>query len=56
MADGGFLVRFEGKEPQRCYAVEFDYDERSYAINGGKKEEIPKGIQRIIIEVEETGL
>lgn len=52
MADGGFLVKFDGKEAQRCYAVEFDYDEWTYAINNGEKKEMPRGISQITIEIE----
>ena len=52
MAEGGFLVKFDEKEPQRAYAVKFDYDEWSYAINSEEKEEMPKGVQRITIEIE----
>ncbi len=33
MAAGGFLIKFDGKKPQRCYSVAFDYDEWFYAIN-----------------------
>jgi hypothetical protein len=33
MAEGGFLVKFDGKEVARCFAVAFDYDEWQYAIN-----------------------
>lgn len=53
MSDGGFLVKFDGKEPQRCYAVVFDYDEWAYAINNEQKREMPKGIRTITIEIEE---
>ena len=54
MAEGGFLVTFVGAEekPRRCYAVEFDYDEWSYAINNEEKKEIPGGSQKITIEIE----
>ena len=54
MADGGFLVKFDKKEPQRCYAVEFDYDKWSYTINNEEKKEMPKGVQKITIEIEES--
>ena len=53
MADGGFLVKFDGKEVSRCYAVAFDYDERQYIINGTQKKELPSPIKKITIEVEE---
>ncbi len=53
MAEGGFLVKFDGKrKPQRCYAVAFDYDEWSCVVNEKEKKEIPKGTKRITIEVE----
>ena len=54
MAEGGFLVKFDGKEAGRGYAVAFDYDEWLYTINNGEKVEIPKGVRRISIEVEES--
>ena len=34
MAEGGFLVKFDGKEVARCFAVAFDYDDWQYVING----------------------
>jgi len=52
MAEGGFLVKFDGKEVTRCYAVAFDYDERKYTINDTEKKELPL-VSKIIIEVEE---
>ncbi len=52
MADGGFLVKFDGKKVVRCYAVAFDYDERSYAVNNQEKKKIPKGVKKITIEIE----
>jgi aerobic-type carbon monoxide dehydrogenase small subunit (CoxS/CutS family) len=52
MAEGGFLVKFDGKEVARCYAVSFDYDEQQYTINGTEKKELPP-ISKITIEVEE---
>jgi len=53
MADGGFLVKFDNKEVTRCYAVAFDYDDRQYVINGTEKKELPAGVKKISIEVEE---
>lgn len=52
MAEGGFLVKFDGKEAVRCYAVSFDYDEWQYTINGTDKKELPVGVEKITIEVE----
>jgi len=51
MAEGGFLVKFDGKKITRCYAVAFDYDERQYIINGTEKHELPV-VKKISIEVE----
>ncbi len=53
MAEGGFLVKFDGKEVTRCYAVAFDYDDRQYIINGTEKKELLSGVEKISIEVEE---
>jgi len=51
MAEGGFLVKFDGKEITRCYAVAFDYDERQYTVNNAEKRELPP-VRNISIEVE----
>ena len=54
MADGGFLVKFDGKEAFRCYAVAFDYDQWQVSINNGlKKKEFPPCLKKITIELEE---
>ena len=55
MAEGGFLIKFDAKKtkPQRCYAVAFDYDEWSYTLNNQRKKNIPKGIKKINIEIEQ---
>jgi len=52
MADGGFLVKFNGKEVERCYAVAFDYDEWQYMINGLEKKDLPAGTRTITVEIE----
>jgi len=54
MADGGFVVKFEGakKKPKTCYAVKLDHDEWSYAINNKPAQKMPPGTKRIIIDVE----
>lgn len=51
MAEGGFLVKFDGKEVARCYAVAFDYDEWQYRINNSEKCELPP-IKNISIDIE----
>ncbi len=52
MAEGGFLVKFDGKEVARCFAIAFDYDERQYTINETEKKELP-AVKKISIEIEE---
>jgi aerobic-type carbon monoxide dehydrogenase small subunit (CoxS/CutS family) len=51
MSEGGFLVKFDGKEVARCYAVAFDYDDRQYTINEKEKHKLPP-VKNISIEVE----
>ena len=52
MAEGGFLVKFDGKEVARCYALAFDYDEWQYTINNTEKKELLPGLKSIAIEIE----
>lgn len=52
MAEGGFLVKFDGKEVERCFAVSFDYDDWQYTINNKEKKELPAGVEKITVEVE----
>lgn len=52
MAEGGFVVKFDGKEVARCYAVAFDYDDWQYTINEKEKRELPR-VKNISIEVED---
>jgi len=52
MAEGGFLIKFDGKEIIRCYAVAFDYDERQFTINDTEKRELHSDLKVITIEVE----
>ena len=51
MAEGGFLVKFDGKKPLRCYAVAFDYDEWKYTVNNAKERKLPR-VKKISIEIE----
>ena len=53
MAEGGFLVKFDGKEAIRCYSVAFDYDDWQCVINETQKKELPAGVMTITIEVEQ---
>lgn len=50
MTKGGFAVKI-GKKVIRCFAVSFDHDEWSYAINNKDKKPLPKKIKKITIEV-----
>ncbi len=52
MADGGFLVKFNGKEVARCHTVAFDYDTNEYEINKNEKKALPPDIKTITIDVE----
>ncbi len=52
MADGGFLIKFDGKEIKRCYAVSFDYDMHEYIINEKERFELPVEVSTITLEVE----
>ena len=49
MPDGGFLVKFDGKEAFRCYFVSFDYDEWFYTVNNNEKHVIPPNVKNISI-------
>ncbi|MFA4980904.1 MAG: hypothetical protein WC592_00325 [Candidatus Omnitrophota bacterium] len=52
MADGGFIIKFNGKEIKRCYAVAFDYDEWKYTVNEKEEKALPQDVKSITIEVE----
>jgi len=54
MAEGGFLVKFDGKEVERCFAVSFDYDDWQYTINNKEKKELPAGVENITVLVERS--
>lgn len=42
MPDGGFVVKFDGKEAFRCYKVSFEYDTFTYQCNDEEPKELPK--------------
>lgn len=52
MPEGGFVVKFDGKQAVSCYAVAFDYDEWQYTVNETDKKELPP-VKKISIEVEQ---
>ncbi|MFH1441376.1 MAG: hypothetical protein ABIH18_04995 [Candidatus Omnitrophota bacterium] len=52
MAEGGFLVKFDGKEVARCFAVAFDYDTREYTVNNKETNPLPADVEIITVTVE----
>ena len=53
MPDGGFVVKFDGKEVFRCANISFDYDTFTYKANGQDEKAFPKdGIKKIEIVLE----
>lgn len=52
MAEGGFLIKINGKELGRCHAVAFDYDEWKYTVNNKETKELPEDVGSMSIEVE----
>lgn len=54
MADGRFLIKFDGKESVRCYATAFDYDLREYMINNAEAKKLPADVENISIVVEQS--
>jgi hypothetical protein len=52
MSDGGFVVKFDGKEAAHCYVVSFDYDEWQYTVNNEKTQPLPEGLGKIEIKPE----
>ena len=52
MAEGGFLIKFDGKEVKRCFAVAFDYDAHEYVVNEKERFELPAEVSTITLEVE----
>ncbi len=53
MADGGVVIKFNGKEVERCYAVAFDYDEWKYTVNDTDTKELPMNVKTVTIEIEQ---
>jgi len=52
MADGGFVVKINGKELCRCYAIAFDYDEWKYTVNDTETKDLPAEAEKIAVEIE----
>ena len=52
MANGGYLIRFDGKDKDRCYSCKFDYDECYYEINDKTQKPLPPKLKKIEIIIE----
>ncbi|MBL0059061.1 MAG: hypothetical protein IPP35_08120 [Elusimicrobia bacterium] len=52
MADGGFLIKFDGKEVARCYKVSFSYDDWTYATNFEQPKPLPAKLKSVSIVLE----
>ncbi len=51
MSKGGWIVKFNDVEVERCYAVSFDYDMWEYTVNNQVTKKFPaSGISTIKIE------
>ena len=54
MAKGGWIVKFNNVEAERCYAISFDYDNWEYTVNNHETKKFPaSGISSIKIEIGE---
>ena len=55
MSKGGWIVKFNDVEVERCYAVSFDYDMWEYTVNNQVTKKFPaSGISTIKIEKPKT--
>ena len=52
MAEGGFLLKFNGEDVAHCYSINMDYDDWKYQINNDETNQLPKDLRSIVIEVE----
>ena len=54
MSKGGWIVKFNNVEVERCYKVSFDYDMWEYTVNNEVAKKFPaSGISTIKIEIGE---
>jgi len=51
MAEGGFVVKIDGREVGACYAVTFDYDKGVYRLNNDEPRGIPDNAKKITVEI-----
>jgi hypothetical protein len=54
MADGGFLIKFDGKKEVRCYKVAFSYDDWTYTTNFDNPKPLPDELKEISVELESS--
>lgn len=55
MPEGGFLVKINGKNYERCYKISLDFDEWQVVINETDVRPLPRGFKKaeVIAEIEE---
>jgi hypothetical protein len=54
MADGGFLIKFDGKDVAHCYKVTFSYDDWTYTINFDAPKQLPDELDSVEVVIEES--
>lgn len=52
MADGGFVIKFDGREVARCYKVSFSHDEWTYTTNYEAPKPLPDTLKTISVVTE----
>jgi hypothetical protein len=53
MAKGGWIVKFDNKEVEKCWAVSFYYDAWEYSVNNEERKSLPNKLGAIKIEIGE---
>jgi len=53
MAKGGWIVKFNNVEVERCFAVSFDYDAWEYTVNNKETKKLPDRFSSIKLEIGE---
>lgn len=49
--EGGFLIKFNGKDVQRCHSFSVDYDMWQFTVNTETKE-LPSDLESVTVDVE----
>ncbi len=55
MANGGFLIKFDGKGVVRCYKVAFSYEEWTWTKNFDAPKPLPDKLKSIEVLIEAGG-